>query len=438
MNIWGELGIEPTREVRAIRRAYARRLKRTHPEDDPEGFRSLRDAYELALALAAGDTAPGGGSAREDSATLPERPVAARRHVPDPGAVSLAALFAPVADALARGDDEAAVASLGAALRDPRLTNLELRARFERRLLEELARSDRPPEAVAAAAIEAFSWTEGLGHLPPAHREVARDLLGIRHAENRLHALREAGRGWIWKFPIDQEPLAAALLTGRFRPRLFRVLALDRGIHTAVRRLLRELGVSCPALLERDLDPGTVAWWRRRVERPMTRPAIATHYLLSAWWLYAGLALAVGHALDVAWPDWLLAALIVAGMLDLFIDAMPLVGAGVYLVLAAGPRALTALGAAGAVGCGWLALRLEGPWDGLAVGLAFIFLMSLCGARDVLAFLCGAFGLWLALGLVLRLTGLLSVDPELLFLGTQAAVFAALKFRRLAERLRAA
>jgi hypothetical protein len=217
---------------------------------------------------------------------------------------------------------------------------------------------------------------------------------------------------------------------------LFRLLVLDRGIFTAVQRLLRELQVFYPSLLARDLDPMTVEWWRRRVERPMGRPAIAAHYLLSAHWLYAGLVLAVGYGLDVSWPDWLLAALIIVGMLDLFVDAMPLIGTGVYLLLATGPRTLAALGTAGALGCGWLAVRLEGPWDGLAVGLTFIFLMALCGARDFVAFLCGAFGLWLALGVVIRITGLLELDPELLFLGTQVATFAALKSWRLAERLR--
>ena len=53
---WDLLGIQPTQDVRAIKRAYAQQLKHTRPDDDPLAFQQLHQAYKTALALAANDT----------------------------------------------------------------------------------------------------------------------------------------------------------------------------------------------------------------------------------------------------------------------------------------------------------------------------------------------------------------------------------------------
>lgn len=49
MNYWNILDIEPTVDIKVIKRAYASKLKLYHPEDNPEGFQKLREAYEAAL-----------------------------------------------------------------------------------------------------------------------------------------------------------------------------------------------------------------------------------------------------------------------------------------------------------------------------------------------------------------------------------------------------
>ncbi len=52
MNCWEVLVIEPTNDKKAIKRAYAKKLKVTHPEDDPVAFQELSEAYQSALNIA--------------------------------------------------------------------------------------------------------------------------------------------------------------------------------------------------------------------------------------------------------------------------------------------------------------------------------------------------------------------------------------------------
>lgn len=52
MSVWEELGIERTDNAREIKRAYAAKLKLVHPEDHPEEFQRLHEAYKLALNIA--------------------------------------------------------------------------------------------------------------------------------------------------------------------------------------------------------------------------------------------------------------------------------------------------------------------------------------------------------------------------------------------------
>ncbi|GGX57208.1 hypothetical protein GCM10011309_02680 [Litorimonas cladophorae] len=44
---------EPPKDRKAVKLAYSRQLKKTRPEDDPEGFMRLRDAHDVALNILA-------------------------------------------------------------------------------------------------------------------------------------------------------------------------------------------------------------------------------------------------------------------------------------------------------------------------------------------------------------------------------------------------
>ncbi len=47
--VWDELQIKATNDERIIKKAYAKRLKQTRPDEQPDAFQRLRKAYEIAL-----------------------------------------------------------------------------------------------------------------------------------------------------------------------------------------------------------------------------------------------------------------------------------------------------------------------------------------------------------------------------------------------------
>lgn len=49
MNIWETLGIDATSDMSKIKLAYAAKAKQYHPEENPEEYQLLRQAYKAAL-----------------------------------------------------------------------------------------------------------------------------------------------------------------------------------------------------------------------------------------------------------------------------------------------------------------------------------------------------------------------------------------------------
>lgn len=68
MNCFAVLGIEPTTEKKKIKRAYAAKSREFHPEEHPEEFQRIHDAYEEALAWAERN------AEREEEPQMPEAP----------------------------------------------------------------------------------------------------------------------------------------------------------------------------------------------------------------------------------------------------------------------------------------------------------------------------------------------------------------------------
>lgn len=76
-DFWKVLGIESTTDVRVIKQAYAALAKKYHPEQYPEEFLNLRNAYESALAYSSGGDggffALDGFMDEEEQTSLPEK-----------------------------------------------------------------------------------------------------------------------------------------------------------------------------------------------------------------------------------------------------------------------------------------------------------------------------------------------------------------------------
>ena len=73
MNIWEILGIEPTKDKKIIKRAYAAQTKVVHPEEKPEEFKRLHEAYQAALRYAEFDASKKVDFGRYDRDTDEER-----------------------------------------------------------------------------------------------------------------------------------------------------------------------------------------------------------------------------------------------------------------------------------------------------------------------------------------------------------------------------
>lgn len=189
------LGLDEDADARAIRRAYARELKRIDQERDPDAFQQLRASYETALEwaawaasrpapdpTAAGVPAEAVQAALALDAALARESAGAGDAVPAPTPSELGSLvfeaFVAGMPALARYRGEEAeqawLEALRAALDDERLLNFDARLRFEQALAHLLASGWRSGhEVLFPVAASVFGWDQDrrtLGRLGQAGR----------------------------------------------------------------------------------------------------------------------------------------------------------------------------------------------------------------------------------------------------------------------------
>ncbi|MBI1682465.1 J domain-containing protein [Caulobacter hibisci] len=291
-DIWDVLGLAPTRDRDQIRRAYARKLRATNPEDNAEGFMRLREAHDEALerirhdwmwddegedADESGAEAGGAPSLVLDSTSL--------QTLLRTGRIAQAETFAPQ------------TALPPTALCDAATPEAEeLRARFDR--LESLLRAaERPPVSALEAAFHAVLNAEALDEIAVAAAVEARiaDLLlhGLPRADPLLAPAIDAFRWRRNDLRFEPGPTVEALVArhdfveSRARMLKFddytrKVVELlqgppsakppllwrfDPGFDRAMKDMLGRIGDGDGALAA-DFDARTLTLWRERYARP--------------------------------------------------------------------------------------------------------------------------------------------------------------------------
>jgi hypothetical protein len=442
VSIWAILGIAPTEDRAVIRRAYAKALRVTNPEDDAEGFKALRSAYEMALSYADNAAAwdePDGDSPEEPHEdphedairiVLTESELASLIAEPALRPIPAEPRFrSEPADDLAPGIDdpraerEAEVARLNdllgslaqalhgpwdadeASLRDtlatilaqPAMNDIALYADVEEAIAAMLAATVPRSDAILLGAANAFGW---VGARPGAVSYPVAAVLArldewrlIASFGRRGHPLRTAWRsltrppGPYWRW---------------------RLAALRPGMEAGVATLLGMAGPVAPGL-SHAFQAASVARWERLLERPhWTRSMAAAIPLTMLLWI------ALSDGVGLAWPGdgagagWVMLAVVLVSPVMPFaarvararwlrhaqpvwqaqgwMGGLAVVWLGAML-LPASPAALVALSVAAALAWLWMAVA-AGPAaraERLARVRASFLPILLCGLFGIAA-----------------------------------------------------
>jgi hypothetical protein len=304
-DIWEELGIEATEDVRTIRRAYATRLRRVDREGDPDGFQRLREAYEAALEWSEGDgmalpTDPDPSDIADTASHDDSAPIEGDRYEAEDEPWD--GLLAQVLAAVESGDGSTAADRLRNALNSPLLETLDDRHRFEIRLLDSMPPFASGQDAFVTAAVEAFRWQDSVEHLPPYHSAMAADLVSRRDDELVYRFLKAYSRFRWLTYILSKQALATSVLTGPFRPTWFKWLAANRHACEHITEMLSSFIDEHPGLVQR-LDHRTVDWWLNVDDRHISHGWAIIYWLRRAYLLHATLATGAIFAFLPQWRE---------------------------------------------------------------------------------------------------------------------------------------
>lgn len=260
--IWAVLGIAPTQDLSLIKQAYARQLKNTRPDQDPQGYQRLREAFDAARNASppSGRTTPlpqglAGDTEAPDAApeAVSPAPVVVRE---DPARLAFKAKARANRVALAQipqiidammDDETEGLQQLVACLASDALPTLDLREQFSQSLAKQLSEREGLYSALLIKVSGIMGWD--IDHYQPG---------GI--SAQRLAALHRqidmTGANYYWSV-LAREYQDSAL--NRLRLRLLTVegatlpwwARLVPDFLTSLRDKLRDIRTHYPVLLPR-------------------------------------------------------------------------------------------------------------------------------------------------------------------------------------------
>ncbi|WP_207221106.1 J domain-containing protein [Pseudoduganella lutea] len=328
---WELLGLRPDADERSVKRAYAALLKKTRPEDDPEGYQRLRETYDHALALArrhAAQAEPVAEAAVVEAAVV---------EAPEVAAADVEAREASVAPAM---PDEMALRRQAWNDAAPLWQDFLEHWRVSPRLkLDRIAGGGSPLsllghealEVMAArccatddcdpglreTVVEYFGWHEDCRHLERIDGDTVHHVLGRYRADQALLKLYAHCDAHVLGALIANEP-------PRFAWRL-----ADSSFVNGMRQAVQLVRWQAPELLHFRLDPTVFEWWEQRVLAPRITLQLIVLCLVAGLVLFGISAGFTAETLD-EWGWWQFlgceAAALAAGVWMTF-KARPLAGA---------------------------------------------------------------------------------------------------------------
>ncbi|WP_282295674.1 heat-shock protein [Stenotrophomonas sp. PS02289] len=299
---WGLewLGLEPDADERTIKRAYAKRLRVTRPDEDAAGFQELHEAYQAALAWvqARAEHASSSDDAIEAVETVTAEAVVP--HDPVRPAIRQTEVIDPAVDASAFAQRVVAAASDAAPAelehwlqQQPELWSLRDKPQIGAEVLHQLLHTDAAIHARNFNQLSAFfSWNVLDGGVDPDVASACRW---------RLH------RRWLLqaKDPTDLTTLLShegpAVTPTEARARVERLTqprsrlrclfdALPPGRVDAMRRTLEMLDVRDAAQTPSPMQPAQVGFWlavahRNQINAPKLQLALLRSLLCALGWL---------------------------------------------------------------------------------------------------------------------------------------------------------